>query len=81
MCRNGFVYSVGVETVGHFLCFGGSGLISPSMTSVSLAAVAKCGTKSLLTGGGNTPAALFGKRRNCTGSKCSQAQCRIKPEK
>lgn len=74
LCRNGFVYSAGGETVGLFLCFGGSGLISPSVTSVSLTAVAKCDTKSLLTGGGNTPAAAFGKKsRNCTGSKCFQA--------
>lgn len=45
MGRNGFVYPTGGETVSHFLCFGGSGLISPSVTSVSLAAVAKCDTK------------------------------------
>lgn len=44
-CRNGFVYPAGGETVSHFLCFVGSGLISPSVTSVSLAAVAKCDTK------------------------------------
>lgn len=43
--RNGFVYPAGGETVSHFLCFGGSGLIFPSVTSVSLAAVAKCDTK------------------------------------
>lgn len=43
--RNGFVYPAGGETVSHFLCFGGSGLISPSVTSVSLAAVTKCDTK------------------------------------
>lgn len=42
---NGFVYPAGGETVSHFLCFGGSGLISPSVTSVSLAAVTKCDTK------------------------------------
>lgn len=44
-CRNGFVYPAGGETVSHFLCFVGSGLISPSVTSVSLTAVAKCDTK------------------------------------
>lgn len=43
--RNGFVYPAGGETVSHFLCFGGSGLISPCVTSVSLAAVAKCYTE------------------------------------
>lgn len=43
--RNGFVYPAGGETVSHFLCFGGSGLISPCVTSVSLAAVAKCDTE------------------------------------
>lgn len=45
MSGNGFVYPAGGETVSHFLCFGGSGLISPSVTSVSLAAVTECDTK------------------------------------
>lgn len=39
------VCPAGGETVSHFLCFGGSGLISPSVTSVSLAAVTECDTK------------------------------------
>lgn len=40
------VCPTGGEMVSHFLCFGGSGLISPSVTSVSLAVVTVCYKKS-----------------------------------
>lgn len=76
--KKGFVYPSGGETVSHFLCFGGSGLIS--VTSASLARCCQVWCKSLLTGGGkNTGCCIW--ERSCTVSKCSQAWCGTESER